>query len=506
MLVVMLQKMAALRCAAVMLVLVAVLRPSSGDLSTNPADRQRCDTLGGGYRPLHEHDGEWLIDVLGKDAPVQGGLVKRNVDSDYAGEKRAIFRTHLGKRRAFQRYLGNHRAYIGKRATEKSLFREDMSKRFSQMEKSLFRADLFKRFQFPVDPTTQFQFRGGLGKRCSTRLTIDGDYSPLHEYDVEWLSDQLAKGGPWRGGLGKRRVDTDDAYETQATFRADLGKRQTFRVQGKRAAFRAYTGQRASPPMELGKQALLWANLGKRFHLRGYPAKRFQLRRNLRERTPFRGDLPKRVPSRVNLGSRSAFRFDLGKRYSTRLVYGGNYSPLYDYDGEWLSDELAKGALFRGDLGKRNDDNEDAYETRAKFQADLGKRAPFSPDLSKRFQFWGYTGKRIPITGDFEKGIMFGKRGPCRKDLGKRSPSCVYLGKRYSTRLIRPRIFRPDTANTASMMFPQVIYTLTSLNVSSSYVMHANSTIYIYIYICKIPQKKKHPLNVCDKEKRQYFH
>ena len=95
-LMVLLQKMAAFRRAAVVLVLVAVLRPSSGDVSANSADRQRRDTFSGDDSPLN-----WFNDDLVKGARLRGGLGKRNEDNDDAKATRATFRADLGKQQSF---------------------------------------------------------------------------------------------------------------------------------------------------------------------------------------------------------------------------------------------------------------------------------------------------------------------------------------------------------------------------------------------------------------------
>ncbi|KAI0242535.1 hypothetical protein LSAT2_012966, partial [Lamellibrachia satsuma] len=84
--------MAAFRRAAVVLVLVAVLRPSSGDVSANSADRQRRDRFSGDDSPLN-----WFNDELVKGARFRGGLGKRNEDNDDAIATRATFLADLGK-------------------------------------------------------------------------------------------------------------------------------------------------------------------------------------------------------------------------------------------------------------------------------------------------------------------------------------------------------------------------------------------------------------------------
>ena len=167
---------------------------------------------------------------LGKRSQEEPDL-EELLDNDIDEDKRAAFRTDLGKRfgtSSFRSDLGKRyrfRSDLGEKRI--SGFRSDLGKRLSSFRSDLgkrysgFRSDLGKRAMFRSDLGKRFGFRTDLGKRSD---------------------DDEKRFSAFRSDLGKRDYEDD---EKRFAFRTDLGKRAGFRTDLGKRLFRTDLGKRS---------------------------------------------------------------------------------------------------------------------------------------------------------------------------------------------------------------------------------------------------------------------
>lgn len=131
---------------------------------------------------------------------------------------------------------------------------------------------------------------------------------------------------------------------------------------------------------------------------------------------------------------------------SDRLIDGlaSHFDDDVDDAAQLVDDEAAKRAVFRSDLGKRDDDDRKIRALRAlsrsrSFKTDLGKRrsSMFRSDLGRR-SAWPWKTDEEDTVGDVDR-----RRAMFRSDLGKRFPYS-YSRRMFRTDLGKRQMFRHD--------------------------------------------------------------